>query len=66
MLATAKDIYQCNDSILPASWFSGNAFVSEAGGLKFKSQAGQIGHRVTNDSPPLQYFSERSCVARVQ
>ena len=29
-----------------ASWSSGNAFVSGAGGLRFKSRAGQIGHSV--------------------
>ena len=30
------------------SWSSGNAFVSGAGGLGFKSRAGQIGHSVAN------------------
>ena len=30
------------------SWSSGNAFASGAGGLKFKSQAGQIERRVAN------------------
>ena len=30
----------------PASWSSSNAFVSVAGGLRFKSRAGQIGDRV--------------------
>ena len=44
----------------------GNAFVSGAGGLKFKSRAGQIGHSVANGSPPLRLFFERSCVARAQ
>ena len=33
---------------------TGNAFVSGAGGLRFKSQAGQIGHSVANGSPPLR------------
>ena len=47
-----------------ASWSSGNAFVSGAGGLRFKSRAGQIGHSVADGSPSLRYFSERSCVAR--
>ena len=32
---------------------SGNAFVSGVGGLGFKSRASQIGHSVSNDSPPL-------------
>ena len=49
-----------------ASWSSGNAFVSGAGGLRFKSRAGQIGHSVSNGSPPLHHFFERSCVARAQ
>ena len=48
------------------SWLSGNAFVSGAGDLRFKFRAGQIGHNVANGSPPLQHFSERSCVARAQ
>ena len=42
---------------------SGNKFVSGAGGLGFKSRAGQIGHSVANGSPPLRYFFEKSCVA---
>ena len=37
----------------PASWSSGNAFVSEAGGLRFKSQTGQIGQSVANGSLAL-------------
>ena len=48
------------------SWSSGNAFVSGAGGLRFKSRAGQIGHSVANGSPPLRLFFEWSCVARAQ
>ena len=32
------------------SWWSGNEFVSEAGGLRFKSSAGQIEHSATNGS----------------
>ena len=42
---------------------SDNAFVNAAGGLRFKSWAGQIEHSVANDSPPQQHFFERSCVA---
>ena len=49
-----------------ASWSSGNAFVSGAGGLRFKSRAGQIQHRVANGSPPLRHFFKRSYVARAQ
>ena len=45
---------------------SGNSFVSGAGGLRFKSRAGQIGPRVANGSPPLRHFFEKSCVARAQ
>ena len=52
--------------IYDQSWSSGNAFVSEAGGLRFKSRAGQIEHSVANGSPPLRHFFERSCVARAQ
>ena len=40
----------------PAGWSSGNVFVSEAGGMRFKSRAGQIvlaGYSVANGSPPL-------------
>ena len=33
-----------------ASWSSGNAFVSGAGGLRFKSRANQIERSVTNGS----------------
>ena len=50
---------------LTASWWSiGNAFVSPAGGLRFKSSAGQIGHNAANGLPPLQHFFEKSCVTR--
>ena len=45
---------------------SGNAFVSEVGGQRFKAWAGQIGHGVANGSPPLRHFFERNCVARAQ
>ena len=41
---------------------SGNAF-SFSGGLRFKSQAGQVERSVANGSPPLRHFFERSCVA---
>ena len=37
----------------PASWWSGNAFVSGAVGLRVKSQASQIEYSVANGSPPL-------------
>ena len=43
-----------------ASLLSGNAFVSGAEGLRFKSRAGQIGHCIANGSPPLQHFFERN------
>ena len=33
-----------------------DAFVSEAGGQRFKSRAGQIGHSVANGSPTLRHF----------
>ena len=49
---------------LPASWLSGNAFISGAGDLRFESQTGQIGRSVANGSPPYLHFFERSCVAR--
>ena len=52
--------------ILAFCWLSGNAFVSGAEGLRFKSLAGQIGHSVANGSPPLRHFFERSYVAWVQ
>ena len=42
---------------------SGNAFVSRAGGLRFKFRDSQIGHNVANGSPLLQHFFQRSCVA---
>ena len=55
-----------NFDLRPASWSSGNVFVSEAGGLRFKSRAGQIGRSVVHGSPPLRHFFERSCFARAQ
>ena len=45
---------------------NGNAFVSEAGGLRFKSRAGQTGHSVPNGWPLLQHFFEWSCIALAQ
>ena len=51
---------------IPASWSSGNAFVSEAGGLGFKPRVGQIENSVANGLPPLRHFFERSFVAREQ
>ena len=50
----------------PVSWWSGNAFVSGAGSLRFKPQAGHIGHSVADGSPPLRHFFERSWDARAQ
>ena len=44
----------------------GYVFVSGAGGLRFKSWAGQIGHSVANGSLPLQHFFKRSLVGWVQ
>ena len=61
-----NEINEQRKKVEPATWSSGNAFVSGAGGLRFKSRAGQIGHSVANGSPPLQHFFERSCVARAQ
>ena len=45
--------------IIPASWSSGNAFVSGARGPKFKSRAGQFGHSVVDGSPPLRHFFKK-------
>ena len=39
-------------------------FFFGAGGLRFKSRTGEIGHSAANGSPPLRHFFERSCVAR--
>ena len=49
-----------------SSLSSGNTIVSRAGGLRFKSRADKIRHSVANDSPPLRYFFETSCVTRGQ
>ena len=59
-------VWDCYSSSTLASWSSGNAFVSGAGGLRFKSRAGKIGQSVVNGSPPLRHFFEKSCVARAQ
>ena len=48
------------------SWSSSNAFVSGAGGLRFKSRAGQITHNVVNGSPPLRHLFKRNRAARAQ
>ena len=40
-----------------------DAFISGAGGPRFKSRAGQIGYSVANSSPPLRHFFERRFVA---
>ena len=49
-----------------ASWSMGKAFASEAGGLRFKFRASQIGRSVGNVSSPLRRFFEKRCVARAQ
>ena len=46
----------------PDSWLNGNAFISVAKGLSFKSRVGQIKHSVVNDLLLLRHFVERSCV----
>ena len=45
---------------------SGNAFVSGAGGQKFKSRSAKIGHGGTNGSPSVQDVFERSYIAWVK
>ena len=42
------------------SWSSGNAFVSGAGGLRFKSRAAQIEHSVANGSHPCDISSKEA------
>ena len=54
----------CFKLMAPASWSSGNAFVSGVGGLRFKSRTGQIEHSVTNDLPPLRHSSKRAVLPR--
>ena len=53
-------------SKLKSTWSSDKMFISRAGGLRFKSQAGQIGLSVPNGSPPLRHIFDRSCVAQAQ
>ena len=53
-----------NNSHIPPIWSSGNAFVSEAESLRFKSRAGQIGHSFANGLPPQRHVFERSYVTR--
>ena len=38
----------------------------EREGQRFKSRASHIGHSVASNSPPLQHFFKRSCVAQAQ
>ena len=45
------------------SWSGDNAFVSGAGGMRFKSWACPIEDSVANDLPPLQHYLEKRCVA---
>ena len=45
-------------------WSNGNAFVSGAGGLRFKFRPGLIGPGVANGSPCLWHFFESSGVPR--
>ena len=42
-----------------ACWSSSNAFVSEAGGMIFKSRASQIEHSVANASPTAATFLQK-------
>ena len=46
-----------NESCKESIWSRGNAFVSGAEGLRFKSMAGQIGHLVANSLLPLDISS---------
>ena len=48
--------------IEPASWSSGNAFVSGAVGLRFESRAGQVGRSVVNGSPLLLHFFKEAAL----
>ena len=59
-----SSFYNIGTGSKSASW--SNAFISEVGGLRFKSRAGQIEHSVANDSPQLRRFFEKSCGARAQ
>ena len=66
--SSVRKNFQVQEGREPASWSSGNAFVSRAEGHRFKSRAGQIGQSVANGSLLLrhfflQHFFERNCVA---
>ena len=50
-------------SVYIGHYSSGNALVS---GARFKSRAGEIGHKFANGSLPLRHFLKRSCVAWAQ
>ena len=50
--------------ILPAKLLRRNRSTNGTGGLRFRSRADQIGHRVANGSPPLQYFFAKCRGAR--
>ena len=52
-------LYKSISARRPASWSSGNAFVSEAIDLRFKFRASQIYCSVAYGSPPLRHFFER-------
>ena len=56
-----QNIKMCEEN-RPASWSSGNVFVSKAGHLRFKSRTGQIRRGVANGSPFLLQFFVRNCV----
>ena len=72
MLQLRQNVGNCVKSmgrkltLTPASWSSGNALVSGAGGLRFNYWSGIIRHNVANDSPPLGHIFEKSCVGRAQ
>ena len=63
---TSTEQFVCWKSLLLASWSSGNAFVSGAGGLSFKSWAGQIEHSVATGSPPSDISAKKNPAARAQ
>ena len=48
----------------PVDWAITGSSLSRAGGLRFISRAGQIGHNITNGSPPVKHLFERSWLAR--
>ena len=53
-----------NNTVIIGQLVEQNAFVFGAGGLRFKSRAGQIEHNAANGSPPLRHFFKKSCVSR--